>query len=139
MTNTDQSHIAYEENEQSIPDEHKEIAEQISIVRSLASNSPSDVKQIISALQGLLEMTISHFRHEEAIMVIDHFPGTLLHKRDHDYLVNGLEEFAASLDDKSVLVGPEIGDNLQSWLRFHIKKFDDAYLEFKARSDGLES
>jgi hemerythrin-like metal-binding protein len=139
MTNTDQSHIAYEENKKSIPDEHEELAEQIGIVRSLASNSPADVNQIIYALQELLKMTISHFQHEEAIMVIDHFPGTLLHKRDHDYLLNGLEEFAASLDDKTASLGPEIGDNLQSWLRFHIKKFDDAYLEFKARTDGLES
>jgi hemerythrin-like metal-binding protein len=132
MTSIDQRHEVRENREGTVPDEHKYIFDQIQIIRSLVDHTPADVDQIISALQKLLVITQSHFQHEESIMIKNNFPGTLLHKRDHDYLVDGLRTFIRSIVDNSIHASPAIGDNLQSWLRHHIKRFDDAYLEFKS-------
>lgn len=139
MMNTNQCRAADEENQKAIPDEHKEISAQIMLIRNLVGNSPVDVSQIISALRELLKLTKSHFEHEEYIMITNHFPGMLLHKRDHDYLVDGLRKFMASLVDETAMLSPQIADNLQSWLNHHIKKFDDAYLEFRALSGSPET
>jgi len=139
MTNIDQRHEARESSEKTIPDEHKEISDQILIIRSLVVDTPADADQIISELQTLLVITESHFRHEETIMIANNFHGTLLHKRDHDYLVSGLINFSASLVDNSIQLSPAIADNLQSWLRHHIRKFDDAYLEFKGVRSNPEN
>lgn len=132
MAIMDQHHVAAEKTEMTISDEHKEMSEHIVAVRNLLSETPVDVIKLISALESLLVLTRSHFQHEETIMITTHFPGMLLHKRDHDYLLKGLSDFTASLGDGTAPVSPVIADNLQSWLRYHIKKFDDAYLEFKA-------
>lgn len=133
MTSIDQHYEARESSEKTIPDEHKEIFDQIVIIRRLVDNMPDDVDRIISALQTLVAITKSHFQHEETIMMKNKFHGAFLHKRDHEYLICGLRTFIDSIVDNSIQPSPTIGDNLQSWLRHHIKRFDDAYLEFKTR------
>ena len=122
-----------DESERSLPEEHIKIADQISIIRNEASRAIPDVGRIVSAVRELLNITKSHFQHEESVMLENHFPGMLLHKRDHDYLIRGLSDFMASVVDEAVPLSPAIGDNLQSWLTYHIKRYDDAYLEFRSR------
>jgi hemerythrin len=110
--------------------EHQAIAAQIGLIREELQKPSPNAVLIFEYLEKLLEMTKAHFKHEEDHMVIDGYPGMLLHKRDHDYLVKGLRDFAASVVDETVGLSPSVGENLESWLRFHIKRFDDAYEAF---------
>jgi hemerythrin len=110
--------------------EHKEIADQITLIRRELEKESPDEAFVAHALRELLEITESHFRHEEDIMLIKGFPGMLLHKRDHDYLIKGLSAFTSSLVDATVKLLPGTGAGLQSWLKYLITKFDDAYLAF---------
>ena len=111
--------------------EHQAIANQIALIREELNKSPPNGSLIFEQLQNLLNMTAKHFKHEEDHMVINGYPGILLHRKDHDYLVNGLREFAASVVDDTADLSPSVGESLQSWLRLHIKRFDDAYQKFR--------
>lgn len=112
--------------------EHKSIADQISLIRRELDGSEPDVTRIYESLRLLLSMTEKHFKHEEDRMILEGYPGTILHKKDHDYLVKGLREFTSQLVDGTATLSPDVGESLQSWLRFHIRRFDEAYQEFLA-------
>jgi hemerythrin len=115
--------------------EHQAIAEQINEIRLELEKESPDTTSVFHSLRKLLEMTQSHFKHEEDRMLINGYPGMLLHKRDHDYLVKGLSEFTSSVVDETAKLSPEVGEELQSWLRFHIKRFDDAYSDYLGREN----
>jgi hemerythrin-like metal-binding protein len=115
--------------------EHQAIANQIALIREELNKSPPNGSIIFQQLQNLLSTTAAHFKHEEDHMVINGYPGILLHRKDHDYLVNGLREFAASVVDDTVDLSPSVGESLQSWLRLHINRFDDAYQKFQNRTN----
>ena len=63
-------------------------------------------------------------------MMKNDFPGAAYHKRDHDYLLKSLIHFTSSLSHGTVPFSPDIGVNLRSWLTYHIKKYDEAYVTF---------
>jgi hemerythrin len=136
MLNLDQSNQAQADGTKAIPEEHIEIAAQIAVIRALVDKSPAESSALLAALAKLLNLTKEHFAHEEEIMIVSGFPGTLLHKRDHEYLVKGLRDYMAALADTTEPPAATFCDNLQSWLLFHIRKYDEAYMEFKERSAG---
>jgi hemerythrin-like metal-binding protein len=111
--------------------EHQAISDQIALLREELNKTPPDGSLIFALLQTLLSMTAAHFKHEEDRMVIQGCPRILVHKKDHEYLVNGLKEFAASVVDETVVLSPSVGESLQSWLKLHIKRFDEAYQKFQ--------
>jgi hemerythrin-like metal-binding protein len=100
---------------------------------------PSSPRHPVSSIaQELLEIAKAHFQHEEAIMAKNEFPGLIFHKRDHDYLIKSLNDFTWSLSHGTVPLSADTGVNLRSWLTYHVKKYDDAYVEFMepARPDA---
>ncbi|MGJ0391415.1 MAG: hemerythrin domain-containing protein [Methylocystis sp.] len=110
--------------------ERKAIADQINFIRQELQKDAPETSVVLEALQKLVDMTKEHFKHEEDHMLIESYPGMLLHKRDHDYLVKGIKEFTASLVDNTVQLSPDLCEGLQSWLRYHMKRFDDAFVDF---------
>ncbi len=114
-------------------EEHQAIAAQIDLIREELEEKQPDATLIYDSLRILLEMTKDHFKHEEAQMIIDSYPGMLLHKRDHDYLVKGLRDFTSSLIDGTVTLSPSLAEELKSWVRLHIKRFDNAYQDYLNR------
>ncbi len=89
------------ERRQSIVEEHRLLAEHIEnaskqvefFFSAPANQSPSDASRVVDLLDQLQEIARSHFQHEEALMASHEFPGLIFHKRDHDYLIQSLEEF----------------------------------------------
>ncbi len=126
------------ERQLSIADEHRLLAEQVELASLEIGNffaktvnrSPSDVKRLVRLLGELIETAEAHFHHEEALMKKDGFPGFFLHKRDHDHLLGKLNRFASLLGCGGGLVPACIGMDLQSWLTWHIEKFDEPYVAF---------
>jgi hemerythrin len=116
--------------ERSVGDEHAELIERIESVRRATGKTPVDFAYFVKTIESLLESTKSHFQHEEYIMAIKGYPGLNKHRNDHDYLIKGLEEFLTRLVDKAITAPPELCENLKGWLEFHIRKYDNAYLEF---------
>jgi hemerythrin-like metal-binding protein len=98
-------------------------------VSGLPKNRPS-LAEISCLLRSLTAKARAHFDHEEEIMRHKDFAGLRLHQLDHDYLLNSLEKFVALVDAGKVEFAEDFGPNLESWLEFHIKKFDNAYLKW---------
>ena len=95
-----------------------------------ANQTQFDAKRIIGLLEDLRDIAQTHFLHEEALMAKSNFPGAVFHKRDHDYLLKSLIHFTSSLSHVTVPFSPDIGVNLRSWMTYHIRKYDDAYVTF---------
>ena len=134
----------HQDVEQSIVEEHRLLAERIDeagrrvdhFFSTPARQTASEIGEITSLLAKLIETAQAHFQHEEALMVKNEFPGFASHKRDHDYLIRSLIDFTSALNHRTVPVSADIGVNLRSWLTYHIKKFDEAYVVFtEARPD----
>ena len=135
------SFISQDENEQSptsIIDEHRLLTERIDAASheidvffaAPANRTSSDISRIVAILEELRNVAQVHFQHEETLMTKCNFPGLSFHKRDHDYLLKSLIHFTSSLSHGTVPFGPDMGVNLRSWLTYHIKKYDDAYVGF---------
>jgi hemerythrin-like metal-binding protein len=126
------------ETQQSVVEEHRLLAERIDQVSkhidtflpSAANRNSSDISGLAVLLAELLEMARAHFQHEEALMAKHEFPGLIFHKRDHDYLLKSLTDFTTALSHGTVPFSKDMGVNLRSWLTYHIKKYDDVYVEF---------
>ena len=122
----------------SIADEHRLLEDRIdaasyeieTFFAAPAHQTPFNVKKIIGLLEELRDIAQTHFLHEEALMAKHNFPGAVSHKRDHDYLLKSLIHFTSSLSHGTVSFSPDIGANLRSWMTYHIKKYDDAYVTF---------
>jgi hemerythrin-like metal-binding protein len=95
-----------------------------------AKQSPAEVRRVIVLLEDLLQIAREHFQHEEAEMTMNAFPGLIFHKRDHDYLIKSLMDFTSALSHGTTSFSNDMGVNLRSWLTYHIKKYDDAYVAF---------
>jgi hemerythrin-like metal-binding protein len=122
----------------SIIDEHRLLTDRIDAASyeierffaAPAKQTQFDVKRIIDLLEDLRDIAQAHFLHEETLMAKDNFPGAFFHKRDHDYLLKSLIHFTSSLSHGTVPFSSDIGVNLRSWMTYHIKKYDDAYVTF---------
>jgi hemerythrin-like metal-binding protein len=95
-----------------------------------AKQTQSNVTRIIDLLEDLRDIAQAHFLHEETLMTKNNFPGAVSHKRDHDYLLKSLIHFTSSLSHGTVPFSSDIGVNLRSWMTYHIRKYDDAYVTF---------
>ena len=138
MHNSTADQITEPELSSSIVNEHRLLAEKIDAASheigkffaSAANQTPFDVKRIITTLEELRDIAKIHFQNEEALMIKNDFPGLVYHKRDHDYLLKSLIHYTSSLSHGTVPFSPDIGVNLRSWLTYHIKKYDEAYVTF---------
>ena len=122
----------------SIIDEHSLLTDQIDAASyeierffaAPAKQTQFDAKRIIDLLEDPRDIAQAHFLHEETLMAKNNFPGAIFHKRDHDYLLKSLIHFTSSLSHGTVPFSSDIGVNLRSWMTYHIKKYDDAYVTF---------
>ena len=122
----------------SIIDEHRLLTDQIdaasheieTFFAATSNQTHLVVKGIIDLLEDIRDIARTHFHHEETLMIKNDFPGAIYHKRDHDYLLKSLIHFTSSLSHETVPFSPDIGVNLRSWMTYHIKKYDDAYVSF---------
>ena len=127
----------------SIIDEHRLLTDRIDAASyeierffaAPAKQTQFNVKRIIDLLEDLRDLAQAHFSHEETLMTKNNFPGAVSHKRDHDYLLKSLIHFTSSLSHGTVPFSSDIGVNLRSWMTYHIKKYDDAYVTFIEAGD----
>ena len=110
--------------------EHQCLAAQIKIIEDIMEEPQYEAHRMLVALRTLIELAQEHFAHEEESMIDTAFPGMLLHRRDHEYLLKGLRDYISAFVDITDRPPPSLCDNLQSWLGFHCRRYDDAHLRF---------
>lgn len=113
-------HKKYETGNEQVDNEHKEIFMLVQKVIDAAFDD-NDSK-IEETLDFLANYTVSHFRHEEAIMDESSYPEAPLHKKQHSDFVN--EVVALSERVKNETDGRknslDISNVLVDWLINHV-------------------
>ena len=112
-----------------IDEQHRRLFEALDQVQeAVAQGSSRDELQDL--VQALLAATREHFRTEEVIMAHHGFPDLLVHIREHEMLLEKLEDlnqrFQQSQDSMALLVTTFMG----GWLRHHISEGDFSYAEY---------
>ena len=110
--------------------EHQCLGAQIKAIEHLMGEPQYEAHMMLVTLRKLIDLAQEHFVHEEESMIDAAFPGILLHRRDHEYLLRGLRDYMSAFVDIADRPPPGLCDNLQSWLGFHCRRYDDAYLRF---------
>jgi len=112
-----------------IDEQHKRLFAALDQVQdAVVHESPKD--EIRGMVQALMADTREHFRTEEAIMAHHGFPDLLAHIREHELLVEKLEElnqrFEESQDSMALMMTTFMG----GWLRHHISEGDLNYAQY---------
>jgi hemerythrin-like metal-binding protein len=112
-------------------DDHKEL---ISLANRLHDSISVGTQQ--SALTFLLSelenYTIFHFGHEEGMMLQYSYPDYEKHKKEHDSLVEKVQEFSAQVASGKTKISLSIMGFLKEWLVNHIMGTDKKYTQFFA-------
>ena len=104
--------------------DHAGMMELIDRVETLMAAPEPELALVLAGLEELVELTRHHFDRESEIMSCLGGEEAEAHRRDHGYLLNALIEFAESIRKGRVAVSPEAALDLDTWLMFHIQRFD---------------
>ena len=112
-----------------IDEQHRRLFETLDQVQEAVAHG-STKNEIRGFVQALLAATREHFRTEEAIMTRHGFPDLLAHIREHEMMLEKLEDlnqrFEESQDSMALLVTTFMG----GWLRHHISEGDFNYAQY---------
>ncbi len=109
----------------SIDEEHQII---LGLIHKMKIASRKNERQVISAiLNELIDYTVRHFQHEEALLGKHGYPDLAQHMAEHEELKRKVK---AMLQEKDYLVKENFSSLLNQWLRHHIMGTDKKYSEF---------
>ena len=93
--------------------------------------------EVLEALAHLIELTVAHFRMEEALMANADAVGLNDHRQVHARLTRQLQELAGKLSRGETALGPPIFDFMEEWLLCHIH-FEDMDLVRWLKAGGAQ-
>lgn len=112
-----------------IDEQHKRLFVALGQVQDAVAQEKQK-EEITSLVLALMADTREHFRTEEAIMAHHGFPDLLAHIREHELLMEKLEDlnqrFEESQDSMALLMTTFMG----GWLRHHISEGDLSYAQY---------
>lgn len=85
---------------------------------------PPEYSIVGEVLVELIEHTDAHFMREEAVMLARHFPGYEAHKREHQAMMQKVNELHRRFMDGHGNLSVEVSDFLRNWLVRHILSSD---------------
>jgi hemerythrin len=109
-----------------IDDQHKELVDLIN--RLFDAMSLGKGREVLeSVFDQLRKYTHVHFQTEERLMVIYGYPNYEEHKKEHEELINQINELKDKFKAGDRKITIEVVDFLKEWLLNHIKKEDQQY------------
>lgn len=93
----------------------------------IMAGDPSHSLKLV--LDGLVNYTNSHFRHEEDYMVMYDYPHYKEHKAEHDKLVEKVLEYQKQLTEGKSAFTLDLMNFLKDWVLNHIQHSDMLYKE----------
>lgn len=108
-----------------IDNQHKELLQRFDRLLNACEHGKGteELKKLLSFLE---EYVITHFKDEEAIQKLHHFPGYQEHSAQHAYFVDRIRELRKETDKDGFSTHNVIETNnlLLKWLLNHISKVD---------------
>jgi len=110
-------------------DEHKQLINIVNRLNNalLIGGSPKTMEHV---LDGLVDYTVVHFRHEEEYMTKFSYPEYTSHKKEHDDLTGQVSDFRDRYRSGKVTFSLELMNFLRDWLTNHIMGSDKKYKDF---------
>ena len=110
-------------------DDHRHLVGFINELHS-AIVSGIGISKMTYILDGLIDYTRKHFKREEELMAKYGYPQLEKQSREHQVLIDKVEEFHARLQSGQTSFSLELMSFLKDWLMNHIKRSDMAYRDF---------
>ena len=121
--------LEYETGIPIIDEQHRRLFESLDQVQSaVAAERPRE--EIWSLVQALMTNSREHFRTEEALMAHHGFPDLQAHCREHEMLMERLEELDRRFQDGQDAMALLVTTFMGGWLRHHISEGDFRYVQF---------
>ncbi len=121
----------YSVNIKEIDQQHQQLVELINRMYDIVIiGGEIDKKRIRRVLLELANYTDYHFRSEEKLFQIHHYPETSVHKRQHSQLTIRLLTLQRHFSAGEATISQEIFDFLKDWLVNHILGSDKEYTVF---------
>lgn len=110
----------------SIDDDHKKLLTLINNLET-AVHYPTGEAFERQALQELVNYTKYHFEREEQMMLDTNYSDYEPHKRQHEEMINKVDEFMKAYEKDRDATIEEMTDFLKAWLLNHIAGTDQLY------------
>ncbi len=112
-----------------IDEQHKRLFELLEQVQDAVASGNTQ-EEIRDLVQALMADTREHFRTEEAIMAHHGFPDLLAHIREHELLMEKLEDLHHRFEENQDSMALMMSTFMGGWLRHHINEGDFSYAQF---------
>lgn len=112
--------------------DHAELKLLICRIGSLLEQRSPDRRVIGVLLDQLVVETRAHFERENAMMTESDVEEFARHRQDHHYLLKCLTDFAEAFRWGALAASAEVARDLDSWLSYHIQRFDSRLCELLA-------
>lgn len=120
-----------EQSRTGIDEMDREHALELQIVRAiqqaLASDDRSELPQLLEQLE---DFTNAHFLAEQLLMRLHAYPGFEAHQREHDDLMEELNQLGQELLSENSAKSAQLAEDLERWLITHIQSEDQALAEY---------
>ena len=110
--------------------EHRQILDAMNLIYDNHKTGVAGA-EMMRQIETLRQVTVNHFRDEEAYMRQVSYPDLENHKRIHDRLLRDLERHVQEAEATGGVPSRNFFDFLALWLSAHIKNIDRKYAEFR--------
>jgi len=109
-----------------IDDDHKKLVGMLNrLNEAMSAGKSKDV--LAGILDELVQYTVKHFGHEEALMATHHYAGAAVHISEHKKLVGDVLAFKDKLAHGKAMISIELLKFLRDWLTTHILQTDKRF------------
>ncbi len=120
----------------SIDEQHKQLINYVNQLHdAMMEGKASD--EVAPILNGLINYTATHFKHEEDFFDKFNYAETDEHKRIHADLVKQVMDFKTKFDAGEATLSSDLMEFLKEWLMTHIMQEDKKYMEC-LKSNGAQ-
>jgi len=123
------SNETYSVKVREIDEQHKKLIGMINeLHEKMKEGKGKDILQKI--ILGLVDYTKYHFTYEEKLFVNLGYPETLLHKKNHEKLLQQVNDYFKKIESNQTISTVEVMNFLRDWLLNHIQSMDQKYTPF---------
>lgn len=119
-----------------IDKEHEQLKELLDIINTHISKGHS-IGIVLNLFNDFITLANQHFKNEEKIMSTNQYPEVLIHKQEHDRLLNQLETIKSQLKGGHTPFGKDFIVWQTNWIEDHLSTFDEKLIDFLKMKEKL--
>lgn len=118
-------------------EEHKQLKDLLYTINTHMSKGHS-IGIILKFFNNFITLASQHFKNEEKIMNISQYPEAVIHKQEHDSLINQLETMQCQLNGGQTPFGKDFIVWQKNWIEEHLSNSDKKLIDFLKTKENLK-